>query len=196
MNLVIETSRLEMCRHHLRRRARENLPVAANMPPGSERWPRAALAALLALSLAAPAFAAVHPKRGVASARYLSARPALLSALGAAWAYDWSANPPAHTGGPPWVPMMWGSGSVTPSVISSLQAARRSRRAHELLGFNEPDSYSQSNLSPARAAGLWPQLERTGLRLGSPAPAEATDGWLASFMALARRRHLRVDFIA
>ena len=51
-------------------------------------------------------------------------------------------------------------------------------------------------MTPSLAARLWPQLERTGLRLGSPAPAVPSDGWLARFMALARTRHLRVDFIA
>jgi hypothetical protein len=92
--------------------------------------------------------------------------------------------------------MAWGAGSLKPSVISALRAAHRTGRARELLGFNEPDSPSQSNLSPSRAADLWPALERTGLRLGSPAPAVATDGWLARFMAEARARGLRVDFIA
>lgn len=139
---------------------------------------------------------AVSPKRGVASSRYLASNPAVLSGLGARWAYDWSATGPRATGGPQWVPMLWGSGSVTPAVVASLQAARRSGRARELLGFNEPDSPSQSNMTPGRAIALWPQLERTGLRLGSPAPAVPTDGWLARFMALARTRHLRVDFIA
>jgi hypothetical protein len=166
-----------------------------------------ALLAVLALAQAAlssPAAAplrqarafAVHPKRGVASARYLASDPSVLPRLGAAWAYDWSATAPPRRPGPQWVPMVWGSGSVTPAVLASLRAARRSGRAGDLLGFNEPDSSSQANMTPARAAGLWPQLERTGLRLGSPAPAVPGDGWLARFMALARARHLRVDFIA
>jgi hypothetical protein len=51
-------------------------------------------------------------------------------------------------------------------------------------------------MTPTRAAALWPELERTGLRLGSPAPAVPSDGWLGRFMALAHARHLRVDFIA
>jgi Glycosyl hydrolase catalytic core len=139
---------------------------------------------------------AVNQKRGVASSRYLASNPVALSRLGASWAYDWTAKAPARGGGPQWVPMVWGSGSVTPAVLASLRAARRSGRVRELLGFNEPDSASQSNMSPARAVALWPQLERTGLRLGSPAPALPSDGWLARFMALARARRLRVDFIA
>jgi hypothetical protein len=92
--------------------------------------------------------------------------------------------------------MLWGSGSVTPTTLSSLRKAAESGRAQDLLGFNEPDSSAQANMTPDRAAALWPQLERTGLKLGSPAPAVPGDGWLERFMTLARARHLRVDFIA
>lgn len=139
---------------------------------------------------------AAHPKRGVASTRYLASNPAVLSSLGATWAYDWSATIPPGRVGPRWVPMVWGPGSISSTSVASLKAAQRAGRARELLGFNEPDSSSQANLTPERAVALWPQLQQTGLRLGSPAPAVPGDGWLAHFMALARGRHLRVDFIA
>jgi hypothetical protein len=139
---------------------------------------------------------AASPKRGVASSRYLAADPAVLTRLGASWSYDWSSRPPSRRGGPRWVPMVWGAGSVTPAAIASLRTARRSGLARDLLGFNEPDLSAQSNMTPTRAAALWPQLQRTGLRLGSPAPAAPGDGWLARFMSLARARHLRVDFVA
>jgi hypothetical protein len=140
--------------------------------------------------------AVVDVKRGVASDRYLVHDPAKLRRLGATWAYNWSASPPASEAGLEWVPMLWGPGSMTPQTLALLRREGQEGRVHELLGFNEPDSAPQSNLSPVRAAALWPELERTGLRLGSPAPAVAQDGWLARFMALARTRHLRVDFIA
>jgi hypothetical protein len=159
----------------------------------------ACLAAVAPVAMAAPATAtaaASSPKRGVASSRYLASDPGVLSRLGASWAYDWSATAPARKGGPRWVPMVWGSGSVTPSTLASLRAARRAGRARELLTFNEPDSPSQANMAPEQAAELWPQLEATGLRLGSPATAAPGDGWLARFMALARSRRLRVGFLA
>jgi hypothetical protein len=92
--------------------------------------------------------------------------------------------------------MVWGAGSLTPAAIATLRAAKRSGRARDLLGFNEPDSSAQSNITPVRAAALWPELESTGLRLGSPAPQVPNDGWLAGFMGLAHARRLRVDFIA
>ena len=155
----------------------------------------AALAAGGASRLAG-AGAVVSHKRGVASSRYLGSDPTVLSRLGASWAYDWSSRPPSGKGAPQWVPMVWGAGSVTPAAIASLRAARRAGLARALLGFNEPDSSAQSNMTPTRAAAMWPELERTGLRLGSPAPQVPGDGWLARFMALAHARHLRVDFIA
>jgi len=140
--------------------------------------------------------AATTGKLGVASARYLSSDPERLSAIGASWAYNWSATAPATNSSLAWVPMIWGSGSITPAVLAALRRAQRSGTAHYLLGFNEPDSGSQSNLTPTQAAALWPQLESTGLILGSPAPAVPTDGWLAKFMKLAQQQHLRVNFIA
>jgi Glycosyl hydrolase catalytic core len=137
-----------------------------------------------------------HPKRGVASAKYLSSDPGVLTRLHSAWAYDWSWRSPPTSTGIEWVPMIWGPGSVSGASIRSLTDDRRSGLARFLLGFNEPDSGSQSNMTPEQAAGLWPRLQSTGLRLGSPAPAVPGDGWLARFMAIAQARRLRVDFIA
>ena len=155
------------------------------------------LAAVLALMASAtPATAKTNTKLGIASSKYLSSDPARLSTLGATWSYNWSATTPPADPSLQWVPMVWGSGSITPQVLSSLRADKRTGEASYLLGFNEPDSGSQSNMTPQQAAALWPQLESTGLILGSPAPAVPTDGWLAAFMKLARQRHLRVNFIA
>jgi hypothetical protein len=139
---------------------------------------------------------AASGKAGIASSKYLSSAPVKLTALGASWSYNWSATAPPADPKLPWVPMVWGSGSVTPAVIASLRRDRRRGEAKYLLGFNEPDNGGQADMTPAQAAALWPQLERTGLILGSPAVATPTDGWLAQFMRLARQRHLRVNFIA
>ena len=89
--------------------------------------------------------------------------------------------------------MIWGPGSVT---TSNLNRAKESGKV--LLGFNEPDFASQSNMSVTQALDLWPQLQATGLRLGSPAVATGgatAGGWLDRFMTGARERGLRVDFI-
>jgi hypothetical protein len=140
--------------------------------------------------------ATASTKAGVASSRYLVSDPQKLTDLGISWSYDWSATAPPATPGLTWVPMLWGAGSVTPGSLAALRRDRADGRAVDLLGFNEPDSGSQSNLTPSQAAALWPKLESTRLRLGSPATTTPFDGWLAQFMALAHRRHLRVDFIA
>src|SRR5262249_12111466 len=63
-----------------------------------------------------------------------------------------------------------------------------------LLAFNEPDGEGQADMTVAEAIALWPKLEATGLRLGSPGMTTGAP-WLDEFMAQARTKHLRVDFI-
>jgi uncharacterized protein YkwD len=111
----------------------------------------------------------------------------------AAWYYDWSpdnADVPAQA---EFVPMIWGSGAVNDADLATAK-----RSGTSLLGFNEPDRTDQANLSVDQALALWPRLEQTGLRLGSPAVAGGADlpgGWLDRFLTGARERGLRVDFI-
>jgi hypothetical protein len=67
-----------------------------------------------------------------------------------------------------------------------------------LLGFNEPDQSGQANMTVAQALDLWPQLEATGMTLGSPAVsngAATPGGWLDQFMTGAKARGYRVNFI-
>jgi hypothetical protein len=121
---------------------------------------------------------------------------AALSQSGAGWYYTWSAG---HAGittphGVDFVPMIWGSGSVTTQSIAQAKSA-----GHYLLGFNEPDLSSQSNMSVSQALDLWPKLQATGQTLGSPAVAAGgatPGGWLDQFMSGAKSRGYRVDFIA
>ncbi|WP_431930497.1 glycoside hydrolase family protein [Micromonospora sp. RP3T] len=115
-------------------------------------------------------------------------------AVGAGWYYDWSANPDDVPAQAEFVPMIWGAGAVNDGELDS---ARRSGTT--LLGFNEPDLPQQANMSVEQALTLWPRLERTGMRLGSPAVAfggEVPGGWLDRFLSGARQRGMRVDFIA
>jgi putative glycosyl hydrolase len=166
------------------------------------------LLAGLAVVLAAVAVAAVpvavasrgharpNPKRGVGSTWYLWFGPKTLTRVGATWAYDWSTKLPKAVRGLEWVPMVWGVRSVSPGVLKALSRYARTGRARYLLTFNEPDQRNQAHMTPAEAAALWPALEKTGLKLGSPAPAIWFGKWFQQFMALARARHLRVDFIA
>jgi len=107
-----------------------------------------------------------------------------------AWIYTWSAwnIESAVEADLDFVPMLWG-----PSFISDFQNAKADGvwdSSTCVLGFNEPDQASQSNLSPAYAATLWldyiqPLKSSLGLRLGAPAVSSASTGipWLTSFFA-------------
>ena len=115
---------------------------------------------------------------------------------GARWFWNWDTShpgvrPPARA---EFVPMVWGSGSVTDERLAAATS-----NGNTLLAFNEPDHADQSNMTVEQALDLWPRLEATGLRLSSPAVAEhgAVPGeWLDRFMTGARQRGYRVDFIA
>ncbi|HEY2793984.1 MAG TPA: sigma-70 family RNA polymerase sigma factor, partial [Micromonosporaceae bacterium] len=147
---------------------------------------------------AAPTHAASTPatsdRKGVSAWSFNGVGSALKQS-GASWYYTWSTT---HSGittphGVQFVPMIWGPGSVTTSALAQAKAA-----GGELLGFNEPDLASQSNMTVAQALKLWPKLEATGLKLGSPAVASGgatAGGWLDQFMTGAADRGYRVDFI-
>jgi hypothetical protein len=134
-------------------------------------------------------------KKGV-SAWVFNGVDRALAKSGASWYFTWGVGHPgiASPRGVHFVPMIWGAGSVT---TGNLQQVRR--EGHDLLGFNEPDSPAQSNMTVSQALNLWPRLIATRMDLGSPAVAtDATTpgGWLDRFMRRARARHYRVNFIA
>ncbi|WP_295122520.1 glycosyl hydrolase [uncultured Chitinophaga sp.] len=64
-----------------------------------------------------------------------------------------------------------------------------------LLGFNEPDRPDQANMSVETAIAQWPELMKSGLRVGSPAPSNPP-AWLDKFMAKADSLNYRVDYVA
>lgn len=65
-----------------------------------------------------------------------------------------------------------------------------------LLGFNEPDQADQSNMTVEEAIRQWPDMMKSGLRIGSPAPAAHTRDWLPNFMKKVDSLNYRVDFMA
>jgi len=147
-------------------------------------------AAAAARTAAVPARSA---KKGVSTWDFPGLGAALRD-VGVRWYYNWSAGPSAGAGTTAeFVPMIWGSGSVTPANLANAKAS-----GGVLLGFNEPDLASQANLTVTAALDLWPQLQAAGQRLGSPAVASGgatAGGWLDQFLAGARQRGYRVDFI-
>jgi RNA polymerase sigma factor (sigma-70 family) len=134
-------------------------------------------------------------RKGVSTWNFTGATQALADS-GASWYYNWGATPngiaaPASVS---YVPMIWGAASVTAATLAQVGG-----EGHVLLGFNEPDLGGQANMSVAQALELWPKLMATGLTLGSPAVASGAatpGGWLDQFMAGAKARGYRVDFIA
>ncbi|MBN2528086.1 MAG: glycoside hydrolase family protein [Deltaproteobacteria bacterium] len=112
-------------------------------------------------------------KRGVAYGHHTLADMQALSA-GVTWWYNWYFAPDSELRGDwqrlgvEFVPMRWGKNYDIADV-----AANIAPDAGYLLGFNEPNFFSQANLSATEAAAMWPELEtianERGLKLVSPA---------------------------
>ncbi|KAI0069007.1 hypothetical protein BV25DRAFT_1910727 [Artomyces pyxidatus] len=100
------------------------------------------------------------------------------------WIYTWSPNKPplADELGFKFLPMLWG-----PKQIDSFTKTVKAGYANHVLGFNEPNEPSQSNLDPSYAASLWKQyiqpLKYQGFDLITPATTNAPSGktWMQSF---------------
>jgi hypothetical protein len=125
-----------------------------------------------------------------------------------AWFYNWGFRPTIGTVVPEgieFVPMFWGyrpewGEETLDAYKAELNWIAENDTITHLLGFNEPDIGTQAGMSVETALDLWPLLEATGKRLGSPAPARETaarddGGWLDRFMTGAAERGYRVDFI-
>lgn len=72
----------------------------------------------------------------------------------------------------------------------------KERKINHLLGFNEPDKEKQANMTIEQAIKAWPNLLRTGLRVGSPSTSDGGLDWLYGFMKRAEEENFRVDFVA
>ncbi|MER7273197.1 glycosyl hydrolase [Dactylosporangium sp. NPDC000244] len=134
----------------------------------------------------------VAKKKGVSTWQFTGLSDAVRN-VGAGWYYNWSTNNDSMPANAEFVPMIWGAGAVTDADLAKVKS-----EGTVLLGFNEPDLKEQSNMTVEQALSLWPRLEATGMRLGSPAVAYGGDtpgGWLDRFMTGARQQNRRVDFI-
>jgi hypothetical protein len=140
-----------------------------------------------------PPVTVTSQRKGVSTWSFTGADQAL-AASGASWYYNWGTTPGGITApGASYVPMIWGAANVTSATLSQV-----SREGNVLLGFNEPDLGSQANMTVSQALALWPKLMATGMTLGSPAVssgAATPGGWLDQFMAGAKARGYRVNFI-
>ena len=107
-----------------------------------------------------------------------------LQLLNVSWNYNWGLTTAANST-VSFIPMEWGTGG-----LSSLGTYSN------LLGFNEPDNSSQSNLTVAQAIGNWPALVSAAGKIGSPSMAGnpvTTGSWLQQFMQTTQAP--KVDFI-
>ncbi len=120
-----------------------------------------------------------------------------LNSLNAKWHYSWNwelqENYPSNI---EFVPMIWGANSTAVSVIDYIESLVNNGEITHLLGFNEPDLESQSNLTVDQAVVLWSRLENTGALLGSPVTAAPLNAWMTDFMSIASEENLQIDFIA
>jgi len=153
----------------------------------------------------APGDTSLSSKRGIAIENKKLVRESLASLSSAvSWGYGWHYK--ASTGlsgvkldvsswdaaGIHWLPMVWDdSGLVSAEGEVSTLGWGSGRMA--LLGFNEPNFADQANLSPERAAELWPRVEQLAAQHGiqkivSPAVAfhDSYQGvdWLGRFLEL------------
>jgi hypothetical protein len=103
------------------------------------------------------------------------------------WRYDWSAGG-ATTSTVEYVPIRQNGGWPGWAEINGKQYSTH------VLGFNEPDHTEQSNLTVGQAVAQWPDMLRTGLRVGSPACTNFS--WLYSFMDSCKAHNYRVDYVA
>jgi hypothetical protein len=144
-------------------------------------------------------------KRGLAYGANSMADLQALSS-GVSWFYNWGLTPDQGvatsyaSAGFEYVPMVWGSDSVSGANTAV------TTDEHYLLTFNEPDFNSQSNLTPAQAAALWPQIEQTAaahnLAIVSPALNYCGGGcnetspfdWFDAFFAACK--DCKVDYLA
>ncbi len=119
-----------------------------------------------------------------------------IEALNVGWHYSWT---PYWNGkeikGVPFVPMIFGDKGSSLSALDSLRVDEPEGAANPLLGYNEPDGKDQANMSVQAALDLWPRLEKTNRRLGSPVTVHADNEWMKAFMAGAGEKGHRVDFI-
>lgn len=103
------------------------------------------------------------------------------------WSYSWSADQNSSAG-VEYVPIRQNGGWPGWSEISGKQ------NVSHVLGFNEPDHTEQSNLTVPQALAQWPDMMRTGLRIGSP--AVTNNSWIYAFMDSCKAKNYRVDFVA
>ncbi|KAF8704688.1 Glycosyl hydrolase catalytic core, partial [Rhizoctonia solani] len=122
------------------------------------------------------------------------------------WYYTWS--PTSWVQPPPnleFVPMLWGGKDASTFAKAVTPDSIAANGWTHILGMNEPQEESQSNMSPGDAANMWKtyleplRAKNPNLRLGSPAPSSRPNGiqWIHDFIGNCNvNGGCTVDFIA
>jgi len=157
-------------------------------------------------------YSAKFPKKGVGGTSFATS-------FNINWVYNWGlTNTRILPAGAVFSPMQWGdynwdAGTSSASTSKLYPAWRTTSEPLHLLGFNEPDTWSQSgrSLDPnnppteadfsatrsmTEAVMLWPRLQAMDVPLVAPCPANMTGGWLSSFYTQANSLGYRVDYTA
>lgn len=109
--------------------------------------------------------------------------------INSTWYYDWNIG-----GGP--------SSDYEYAIIRqnagwpSWTDINNKKNVNHLLGFNEPDRPDQANMTVDEAFNQWPEMMKSGLRIGSPAPASPHSSWITNFLAKCDQLNYRVDYVA
>lgn len=109
--------------------------------------------------------------------------------INATWYYDWNIG---------------GSSADNYNYVAIRQNAgwpawtdiNNKKGINHLLGFNEPDHTDQANMTQDQCIAEWPDMMKSGYRIGSPAPSDPYNGWLPVFLKKADSLNYRVDFVA
>jgi hypothetical protein len=128
-----------------------------------------------------------YPKKGIAG------NEENWGLFGTSWDYNWSLNPsqppPAQVA---FLPQQWNGSGVT-TLSQSFSAWHTDPEPMALLGFNEPDSTEQANMTTTNCVALWPQLQAANVPLVAPATTWPLDAWITNFWTLANSAGLRID---
>jgi hypothetical protein len=192
----MRTTDFQREKEYMERRMFLTVPLAALAAPGallaaSAGPARAATAAAVAPAATFRTRALKGAAHGGKNARALKQ----IKSLNVDWYYSWGSTYTVTTS-PGFVPMVRNAKTLLKqNAVGYVTSQMPETRTRHLLGFNEPDHRGQANMSVDKAIRLWPQLQSTGLRLGSPATINVTSRWLDQFMTRAKKANLRVDFM-
>lgn len=180
----------------MERRMFLTVPLAALAAPGAILAANAMPAQAAQVTASAPtAITRTRALKGAAHGGKNTRALRQINNLNVDWYYSWGSKYTVTTN-PGFVPMVRNAKTLLKqNAVGYVTSQIPETRTKNLLGFNEPDHRAQANMSVDRAIRLWPQLQSTGLRLGSPATVNVTSRWLDQFMTRAKRANLRVDFM-